>query len=233
MSAPTLRQSLADRSNDYTELEARYREATGTDLVTEPSLSFSRGPTTITKSASVLIGSYNSAITLEKTLISLEASTFNRKYRDRFEVIVVDDGSTDATRDVVCSAKLDLHLLYIKQANAGLTRAHNTGLGFASNDIIIFSDSDMVHTPCAIEELMKRHEVLENVTLVGFRFEIDPGDTRLAPPRLREALPHLRPAFYHDFRLSFPAWPENMCRDTGHFKDFGHGRTIMMANGAS
>ena len=229
---PTLRELLSARDNDYSPLEARYRAETGAELVLRPWESFNAGPARLAKSASVLIGSYNSAPTLLKTLLSLEASSFNRRCPDLLEVIVVDDGSTDDTREVVCGTGLDLRLVYVRQANGGLTRAHNTGLAFASHDIVIFSDSDMVHTPYAIEEIMKRHEVLDAVTLVGFRFEIDPADPRIAPEALADTLPTLYPAFFDDFRLAFPGKPENMCRATRHFKDFGHGRTLRMANGA-
>jgi GT2 family glycosyltransferase/tetratricopeptide (TPR) repeat protein len=229
---PTLRQLLAERSNDYSDLETRYRVATGAELVLRPWESFERGPSALTLSASVLIGAYNSAATLRLTLASLTASTFNRKYRDRFEVIVVDDGSTDETRDVVCGTARDLRVVYVRQQNAGLTRAHNTGLAFASGDVVVFSDADMVHLPYAVEELMKRHEVLEHVTLVGFRFELAADDPRLAIDRLAETVPALRPAFYGDFRLSFPGRPDNMCLGTRHLKDLGHGRTLAMPNGA-
>src|SRR6266540_173244 len=228
---PSLKHILQERSNDYSTLETHYRAATGAELVAEPFESFGCGPA-ITRSATVLIGAHNSAGTLEKTLISIDASTFNAKYGEQLQVVVVDDGSTDENRDVVNRTPLNLNLLYVRQAHAGLTRAHNTGLAFATGDIIIFSDSDMVHTLNSIEEMMKRHEVLDNIVAVGFRFEIAGDDPSIRSDRLRESLRHFEPAFHLDFRLNFPGRPNNMCRDTRHLKNLGHARSIQMPNGA-
>ena len=47
---------------------------------------------------SVIISAYNASKTIEKTLISLENQDCNR---DKFEVIIVDDGSTDSTKEIV------------------------------------------------------------------------------------------------------------------------------------
>lgn len=229
----TLRDRLAAASNDYSALERHYLEATGAQLLVDglPVAGMARVP--ITQSASVLIGTFNSAPSLERTLASLEACSFNRTYGARFEVIVVDDGSTDGTRDLVCDRRWRMNVVYVRQAHAGLTVAHNTGVGFAAHDIIVFSDSDLVQTPHAIEELMKRHQILDGVTLVGFRFEVDRDDPRGSVEAIQAGLPDLTAAFYHDFRVSFPGWPANMCLATNHLKAAGHRRTLRMSNGAS
>jgi tetratricopeptide (TPR) repeat protein len=232
---PTLTEHLRAWDNDYSKLETLYCERTGEPLLANPLAdpTSERRELPLSKSASVLIGTYNSAESLHEALLSLEGCSFNRRYRERFEVIVVDDGSTDDTGELLRGLSLDLHVLYVRQDRGGLTCAHNTGLAFASNDIVIFSDSDIVHTPYAIEALMRRHEVLERVTLIAFRFEIDPADPRLAQSAGPEGLSTLRPAFYEDFRLKFPGRPRNMCLGTRHLKDLGFARTVKMSNGAA
>jgi tetratricopeptide (TPR) repeat protein/GT2 family glycosyltransferase len=231
----TLAEHLRACSNDYTKLEALYLERTGEPLLSNPLVAQPSGykELPLAKSASVLIGTYNSAESLHKSLLSLEGSTFNQRYPDRFEVIVVDDGSTDGTGDLLRGMRLNMRVLYIRQEHGGLTRAHNTGLAFASNDILIFSDSDIVHTPRAIEALMRRQEVLDHVTLVAFRFEIDQRDPRLAPRPSSGQLLTVRPAFYEDFRLNVPGKPQNMCLGTRHLKDLGFARKICTADGAA
>jgi GT2 family glycosyltransferase len=219
----TLRELLASTSNDYSALEERYRAETGAELVLDPFDSLG-GALRLTRSASVLIGTHDSRETLRRSLASIAGSSLNLSYPELLEVIVVDDGSTDGTWELLAELELDLRLHCIRQERGGLTSAHNTGLAFASGDVVIFSDADMVHTPFALEELLRRHEVLPAVTLLGFRFDIDAGDPR-GPWELA-------PAFWGDFRLSFPGVPASICGETGHLKELGHGRRVAMTNGA-
>jgi tetratricopeptide (TPR) repeat protein len=228
-----LRDHLAARSNDYSALEARYEAAVGAPLLTDGLWPERRVEIPLSKSLSILIGAFDCGASLTKTLLSIERSAFNASHGERLEVIVVDDGSSDGTRQVVCDCPWELNLTYVRQEHAGLTAAHNTGLAFASHDIVLFSDADLVHIPWALDELMKRHEVLDDVTLVGFRFEVDAGDPRIGDDAIRAGLPGMVPAFYQDFRLHFPGFPENMCAATDNLKSFGHARTLRMANGAS
>ena len=59
--AKSLGELVSTRPNDYRELERRYAEATGGELVSDPFASGAHGPSRLTKSASVLIGAHNSA----------------------------------------------------------------------------------------------------------------------------------------------------------------------------
>ena len=182
--APSLGELVSTRANDYGVLERRYTEATGGELVSDPFGSVEHGPSRLTTSASVLIGTYNSAASLVAALIALEQSTFNRRRPGLLEVIVVDDGSTDDTRSTLLELELDLNWRYVRKRRGGLSTAHNTGLAFAEGDVVVFCDADIVPLPGAVEELVKRHQILDGLTLLGFRFDIDPDDDRLPRPRL-------------------------------------------------
>lgn len=83
---------------------------------------------------SVVIPAYNAARWIAETVESVLAQTF----RD-FEIIVVDDGSTDATSAVV--AKYE-RVRCIHQANGGLSSARNAGIRAATGDYIAFIDAD-------------------------------------------------------------------------------------------
>ena len=227
---PTLREILHGRDNDYSDLERRYREATGAELVIDPWGSFDKGPGEITLSATVLIGSHDSCWSLERSLVSIGRSSFARRYPGKLEIVLVDDGSTDGTREMVERLELGVRLTYVRQERGGLTHAHNTGLPFATGDVVIFSDSDMVHPPFALEELMKRHQVLDGVVLCGFRCDVGREDPRLADPALPR-LGEILPEFRGDFRTSYPGRPENLCRDSRHWKDLGRGKRMVTANG--
>jgi GT2 family glycosyltransferase len=214
----TLGELLARASNDYADLEARYREVAGADLVGDP---FRLPRVPLRRTASVIIGAYNARATLPAALAAIAASSVNRAHPELLEVIVVDDGSSDGTFEAARALAPDVRLLLLRQERRGLNHAHNTALAHASGDIVVFSDADVLQTPWALEAMLGRHEVLDGVVLVGFRYEV-----AAAPAGDR------RPTFWRDFRHAFPGRPASMCRVTRDLRDFGHGRRLRMANGA-
>jgi glycosyltransferase involved in cell wall biosynthesis len=83
---------------------------------------------------SVIVCSYNGGRTLGACLDSLG----KLNYPD-YEIILVDDGSTDDTRDI---AEQFPHVRYIYQENHGLSHARNTGAAAATGDVFAYTDSD-------------------------------------------------------------------------------------------
>jgi glycosyltransferase involved in cell wall biosynthesis len=84
---------------------------------------------------SVVVASYNGERTLRACLDSL----LRLNYPD-YEVILVDDGSTDTTRTLAATYQCICYLRH--ETNLGLSAARNTGIGAASGEIIAFTDSD-------------------------------------------------------------------------------------------
>lgn len=84
---------------------------------------------------SVIVPTYNRADRLERALNSIVSQT----YQD-FELIVVDDGSTDKTSQLMKSFP-KAQYFYIKK-NSGVSKARNVGLAFAKGELICFLDSD-------------------------------------------------------------------------------------------
>ena len=103
---------------------------------------------------SVIICTYNRADLLGKTLESLTAQTLSRS---EFEVIIVDDGSSDHTADTVRAFQDLLPLQYFRQGNAGLASARNHGIFSSRGEIALFLDDDDVATGSLLEEHMKSH----------------------------------------------------------------------------
>ncbi len=92
-------------------------------------------PLSRTPKVSVVVASYNGDRTLKACLDSL----LRLNYPD-YEVILVDDGSTDTTPQIASSYPNVCHLRH--DTNLGLSAARNTGIGAASGEIIAFTDAD-------------------------------------------------------------------------------------------
>lgn len=107
----------------------------------------------------VIITTYNRAELLQETLRSVAAQS----YKD-YEVIVVDDGSTDNTAQVISVAGMDVR--YIWQSNAGPTIAKNRGMAMAAGEYIAHLDSDDVWMPDHLSECVGALEAHPEVDLV-------------------------------------------------------------------
>lgn len=92
---------------------------------------------------SVVIPTYNRRPILEKCLLALDRQTLPH---EKYEVILVDDGSTDGTDAMVASLKVRYALHYLRQERRGPAAARNSGIRKASADLIVFIDSDIVVT---------------------------------------------------------------------------------------
>jgi GT2 family glycosyltransferase len=89
--------------------------------------------------ASVIVSTFNKYSYLERTLKSFIA----QRNAPEFEVLVVDDGSTDDTQELVETLQTDYPLRYLRNpVNMGRSRSRNVGLEEAGADIVIFVDDD-------------------------------------------------------------------------------------------
>lgn len=95
---------------------------------------------------SVCIPAYNREIYLKETLQSVFAQTYKN-----YEVVVVDDGSTDGTEKMI--KQLGRNIRYHRQENAGDAAARNKLIELAVGKYISFLDSDDLLTPDAIERM--------------------------------------------------------------------------------
>ncbi|MFB7178411.1 bifunctional polysaccharide deacetylase/glycosyltransferase family 2 protein [Streptomyces sp. NPDC056257] len=102
----------------------------------------------VTEPVTVLVPAYNELECIANTLESLAASDHP------IEVIVIDDGSTDGTADIVEELALPFVRL-IRQVNGGKPSALNTGIAAASYDIIVMMDGDTVFEPSTVRELVQ------------------------------------------------------------------------------
>ena len=102
----------------------------------------------VTERVTVLVPAYNERECIANTLHSLAASDYP------IEVIVIDDGSTDGTADIV--EEMDLPFVrLIRKVNGGKSSALNAGIAAASHDIIVMMDGDTVFEPSTVRELVQ------------------------------------------------------------------------------
>jgi glycosyltransferase involved in cell wall biosynthesis len=97
---------------------------------------------------SIVIPTYNRLPILQKSLQALEQQKFEETLIEGYEVIVVDDGSTDDTLSWLAKEKSTLtHVITVQQNHGGPASARNLGIKKAQGEWIIFIDSDLVVTP--------------------------------------------------------------------------------------
>jgi glycosyltransferase involved in cell wall biosynthesis len=104
---------------------------------------------------SIVIPTYNRLPILQKCLQAMEAQNFTQPY----EIVVVDDGSTDGTVEFLQSHAGEFpHVRLFLQNHEGAAIARNTGIDLAKGDTIVFIDSDLVVTPVFLSEHAKALE---------------------------------------------------------------------------
>ena len=98
---------------------------------------------------SIIVPVYNVEKYIRKCIDSILKQTYKN-----FEVIIVNDGSTDKSMDIV-NEYTDKRLKIINQENKGLSAARNRGAGLASGDYIVFIDSDDYIEPQLLNMIQK------------------------------------------------------------------------------
>lgn len=120
-------------------------------------------------SLSIIIPTFNRKATLKKCLNAL----FNQSHpQSEYEVMVVDDGSTDGTEGVIKSRKKSAPgaLKYLRQAHKGPAAARNLGIRNAEGEIVLFIGDDIIADKRLIEKHIKFHSSHpeENIALLGY-----------------------------------------------------------------
>lgn len=130
---------------------------------------------------SVIIPVYNAEKTLEKALLSVKKQTWDGV----FEVIVVNDGSTDQSAEVIARFRAQhpkMNIRVIHQENGGASKARNAGLQMASHDFIALLDADDEWLP---EKTEKQLNVLLDTNLnIDFLSCLRVGDRIRFPYRV-------------------------------------------------
>ncbi len=114
---------------------------------------------------SAIICTHNRASYLGAAIDSLLAQEF----AGDFEVIVVDNASTDGTREIVAARSSHSCLRYVYEPVTGLSVARNTGAKFAQAQVLAYLDDDAVASPQWLTVLCQAYQTHEKLAIAGGR----------------------------------------------------------------
>lgn len=170
---------------------------------------------------SVVIPLYNKAECISRTIESVLSQTY-----EEFEIIVVNDGSTDGSVNIVSQLKDD-RIRIVQKPNGGVSSARNLGVQSAKYDWIVFLDADDVMMPNNLEVLHNQQlKYKTDVATGNYYVENQKGELLLKNKRKKEGVSYNNLKSYYldkfcmrmgcalikkEFLLSSP-FPENLNR---------------------
>ena len=139
---------------------------------------------------SVVMPTYNKAAWLRRTL-----SAWRHQRFEDYEIVLVDDGSTDGTRDVVAEFETTLPIRFLSGEHRGRSAARNWAIAAARGATIVFTDDDRIVSPSFLSEHVRagaHHDVVigwQRGVVVELRKDVT------LSPRLALELGRLRPGW--------------------------------------
>lgn len=130
--------------------------------------------------ATIQLCTYNRARLLERVLDACFEQTVDP---GGYEVVLVNDGSTDATPDVIerARARAPMPFTVIDQPNGGLAKGRNAGIAASRGDRIIFIDDDVLPLPDFVEQHLRSHDRSPRAIVRGAAINVESFED-LPPP---------------------------------------------------
>ncbi|HVA29595.1 MAG TPA: glycosyltransferase family A protein [Candidatus Baltobacteraceae bacterium] len=150
--------------------------------------------------ATIQLCTYNRATLLERVLDACFEQTVPT---DSYEVVLVNDGSTDGTAAAIERAvsRATCSFEVVNQANAGLAKGRNVGIARARGERIIFIDDDVLPLPNFVEEHLRSHDRTPLAVVRGGAMNVENFDD-LPPPYWN--LKHYSGNFFWTTNVSVP-----------------------------
>src|SRR4029450_3021328 len=167
------------------------------------------------RTLSIVAPVYNEAEVICSFVERLTTATASLADRFAVEIVIVDDGSSDATLEVLRSLLVQQPQLRIVElrANAGQTAALQAGLDIAVGDIVIPMDADLQHFPEDIPEFLDKIDEGWDV-VCGWRHERQEGVERRFPSLVANwLLRRISGLTIHDIGTTFRAYRKEILQD--------------------
>lgn len=151
---------------------------------------------------SVIIPVYNVEKYIEKTIYSLYKQDLSE---DEFEVILINDGSTDKSLDIICNlADKYNNIIILNQSNQGPSIARNNGIIKANGDYILFMDSDDLLINSSLSFMLNiaykyQLDILKGDYVKANNIEIEKGIERSIPEKFTYIVKTGEQAFIEDY----------------------------------
>ena len=113
---------------------------------------------------SVVIPTFNRRDRLARALSALERQTLPAS---EFEVVVVDDGSTDDSAQWLAQRTTPYGLRVLRQTNGGPARARNAGVELARGELVLFVDDDVEPDSALLAEHLRFHDAERDIVVIG------------------------------------------------------------------
>ncbi|MCB0442548.1 MAG: glycosyltransferase [Flavobacterium sp.] len=172
---------------------------------------------------SIIIPLYNKANSIEKTL----KSVFSQSFTD-YEVIVINDGSTDKSEETV-NTFTDNRLRLISTENKGVSQARNLGISQSKGKLIAFLDADDYWFSQHLESFFQLHQSYPEAGLLATNYQFYYSEKKIIQPFFdtipTEKWSGIIPDFFHSsmkFRIAWTsavAVPKNVLDEVGNFDE--------------
>lgn len=152
---------------------------------------------------SVVIPVYNKQEHIKATL----ESVLSQNYTD-FEIIIVNDGSTDGSMDIVSTFK-DKRIKIINKKNEGVSTARNLGIESSKGNFIAFLDADDIWYPNHLEELKNLFENFPDCGLYCTSYETSYYDKKIVKPKflgIDDSFVGIVPDYFASSSIDSVAW---------------------------
>jgi cellulose synthase/poly-beta-1,6-N-acetylglucosamine synthase-like glycosyltransferase len=114
-------------------------------------------------SVSVVVSAHNASGVIGDCVRSIGLTRYSR-----YEIILIDEGSTDNTGDMIASlAAADPRIKELRQARPGRAAARNLGLRAATGDVVMFVDADLTFSRCTVDHMLQAFEGPRAGAVVG------------------------------------------------------------------